>query len=62
MNFSAKRGFLQLLLIIIIAIAVISYFKIDLRALLESAWFKNNLSYAWQLVVKIWEWLKTLWS
>ncbi len=49
------RGFIELIIIVIIGIALLSYLKIDLRSLFESEWFKNNLQYVWNVLSFIWE-------
>ncbi len=50
-----NRGLIKLLLLIIVAIIVLGYFRIDLRSIIESEAVQTNLDYAWALVVKFWD-------
>jgi len=50
-----KGGFIKFLVLFIIVIIVISYFGIDLRAIVESPETQGNLGYVWGLAVTVWE-------
>jgi len=54
MNKSTQKGFIKLILIIIIVIIVLSYFGFNLRSIIEAPATQENLSYAWGLVVGVW--------
>jgi len=49
-----KRGLIQWIVIILIAVIVLSYFGFDLRAIIESDRTQNNLGYLWGLGVTVW--------
>ena len=49
-----KRGLIQWIIIILIAVIVLSYFGFDLRAIIESERTQNNLGYLWGLGVTVW--------
>src|SRR3989344_1013650 len=60
---NTKRGFIKLVLLIVIFILIISYFNIDLRAIVESPQTEQNISYVKELAINIWNaWLKPLWD
>lgn len=50
-----NRGLIKLLLLIIVAIIVLGYFRIDLRSIIESEAVQTNLNYAWSVVVQFWD-------
>jgi len=49
-----KRGLIQWLVIVLIAVLVLSYFGFDLRAIIESEGTQGNLGYLWGLGVTVW--------
>ncbi len=51
----ASRGFIQFLILIIIGIIALSYFHFDLRGVLQSDLFHQNLSYLSDISQKIWQ-------
>src|SRR3989344_7975339 len=60
---NTKRGIIKLILLIVIFILIISYFNIDLRAIVESPQTQQNISYAKELAIKAWDiLLKPLWD
>ncbi|MBU1557344.1 hypothetical protein KKC45_00035 [Patescibacteria group bacterium] len=50
-----QSGFLKLVIIIVIAIIILSYFGFDLRAIVESPESQGNLGYVWSLVIGFWD-------
>ena len=50
-----QRGLIKLIIIIIIAIIVLSYFGFDLRSIVEAPQTQDNLGYVWGFVVSIWD-------
>ena len=48
------NGFIKLIVLFVILILIISYFGIDLRAIVESPETQGNLGYVWGLVVTVW--------
>lgn len=57
-----ERGLIRLIVLIIIAILVLSYFRIDLRKLVNSDLTQANFQYLWGYIVQGWEWLLGLWQ
>lgn len=58
-----QRGIIKFILLLIIFILILSYFNIDLRAIVESPQAQQNISYAKELAINIWNtWLKPLWD
>lgn len=57
---SGERGFLRLIIIIIVALLVISYFGINIRQVVESPTTKDNFAYTATTTVSVWNnYLKT---
>ncbi|MEK7579068.1 MAG: hypothetical protein AAB460_00860 [Patescibacteria group bacterium] len=52
---NARRGFLQIILIIVIALIAIGYFGLNIREILSSPNVQDNLAYAWELKVHVWQ-------
>jgi len=50
-----NQGFLKLILIIIIAIIILSYFGFDLRSIIEAERTQTNLDYVWGIVTNVWD-------
>ena len=48
-------GLIKLILIIIVAILVLSYFNFDIRAIVESPQAQENLGYVWGFVKHVWD-------
>ncbi len=50
-----QNGFIKLIILIIIAIIVLSYFGFDLRSIIESPGTQDNLHYVWGGVITVWD-------
>ncbi len=50
-----QRGFLQLVVIIVIVLIVVGYFGLNIREILSSPTVQDNLSYGWALAKNIWQ-------
>jgi len=50
-----QSGFIKLILMIIIAIIILSYFGFNLRGIVESPETQGNLGYVWGLTVGVWD-------
>ncbi|MEK7478084.1 MAG: hypothetical protein AAB645_01815 [Patescibacteria group bacterium] len=57
-----NRGFIKLILLIIVVILVLSYFGISLRKIVESNTSKDNFSFVWDMAGKGWIWLVNVWN
>lgn len=57
-----NQGIVKIFLLIILLIVLISMLKIKLVDLLNYDLLKENLAYAWSLVVKAWDWLVTVFN
>lgn len=59
MKKTRQSGFLQIVIIVIIAIVIISLLGINLRDIAENEKVRSNLTYAYNFASDIWEnWLK----
>ncbi len=47
-----RRGFITAILLIIAAIVLLGYFKINIQTVASSPTVQANLQYAWQLLVQ----------
>lgn len=54
-NKEKSGGLIKMIIVIIIAILILSYFGIDLKNFINSDQVQKNLGYAWGIVVKIWD-------
>ncbi|MFA6445994.1 MAG: hypothetical protein WCW14_01960 [Candidatus Paceibacterota bacterium] len=75
MHISSQGGFLKIIILIIVAILVLSYFGFNIQSIVESPTTQTNLAYVKSLVVGLWNnvlktpvmylyneiWLKYLW-
>lgn len=51
---SNHAGFIQIILIIVIALIVLGYFSINIADVMASPIVKENLSYAWNIAKTVW--------
>lgn len=54
LGFGDHRGIVQLIVILLIAIVLVSYFGIDLQQAFTTPLLKKNLEFTWSLVVYAW--------
>lgn len=60
---NTNRGVIKLILILVVFILILSYFNIDLRAVVESPQAQQNIQYVKSLVLRAWDTtLKPLWD
>ena len=52
---AGERGFLRLIILIIILILVVSYFGVSIRQVVQSPTTQDNVSYVWTGVVNVWD-------
>ena len=52
---SGERGLIKMILVIIVALLIISYFGINIRALVNSPTTQDNVSYVWNGTIYIWD-------
>lgn len=50
-----NRGFIKLILFIVIALIALGFFGYNLRDIVNSPTVRDNLTYVWGLVVKLWD-------
>ncbi|MDP3661467.1 MAG: hypothetical protein Q8R17_01265 [bacterium] len=55
-----NRGLVKAVFLIVIALVVLGYLGYNLRDIANSAAARDNLAYAWGLVVKLWNWIKSI--
>lgn len=51
---TGNRGFVKMILLIVIALIVLGFFGYNLRDIVNSPTVHENLVYVWDLLVKIW--------
>ena len=49
-------GFIQIIIAIVVVILILTFFRVNLRALVESDTGKTNFAYVWELITKAWTW------
>ena len=49
-----KRGFIKIIILIVVGLLILSYFRIDLRGLVNSDSTQGNFSYAWSFIQQMW--------
>lgn len=54
MRHTSDRGLVGIVVIIVVAILALSYFNIDLKTVIEKPETKNNVEYATQTSVSVW--------
>ncbi len=50
-----KGGFVQFLILVIIAVLVLSYFEVDIQAFIEKPLVQKNLQTLWDWGIWLWE-------
>lgn len=50
-----NRGFIKLILSVVILIVILSLFRIDIKSIFESELVQKNLGYVWSFVVGLWD-------
>lgn len=54
-NNEKNRGLIGVLVLILIGLLFLAYFAVDLRGLVESETFKNNLKFVKEISLGVWE-------
>jgi hypothetical protein len=55
-----ETGLIKLILLIVVALLALSYYRVDLRALVESEQTAANFQYVWGLLTDVWAKMKEL--
>ena len=50
-----QKGFIQLIIILVIVLIVLGYFGFNVQHIVQSPQVSDNLHYVWGLVVSAWE-------
>lgn len=50
----SNKGIVKPIVLIILGIAALSYFNVDLKSLFDGATFQNNVSYVWNFFWETW--------
>ena len=59
----SKRGFIGIIVLIVIAILLLSYLGFDLKKIFNSPAVKNNFLYVWGIIKTIWnDYLSAPWK
>lgn len=48
------KGFIKIVLLIVIALVVLGFFGYNLKDIINSPTVHDNLAYVWDLIVKLW--------
>lgn len=55
---NGTRGFIKLIILIVIGLIVLGYFGLNIKDILASPVVKENLAYAWEIAKHVWNtWL-----
>jgi len=57
-----SQGFVHLIVLIIVIVLIMSYFRVDIRGFMESDIVKNNLGYVIELLARLWSFLFGIWQ
>lgn len=52
---NTNKGFIQLIVLIVIILVALGYFGLNVREIIDSPVVSDNLSYAWGVTVHIWQ-------
>jgi hypothetical protein len=52
---NSQKGLIKLLVLIVIAIIILGYFRVDLRQVIESEMVQRNFHYVWDNIVSLWQ-------
>ena len=52
--YNYRRGFIRIIVLIVVGLLILSYFKIDLRGLVDSNSTQSNFGYVWSFIEQIW--------
>jgi len=52
---TTNRGFIQIIVIIVIILIALGYFGYNIKDIIDSPAVSGNLSYAWGVVVHVWD-------
>ena len=47
-------GLVKLIIIIIIAVAILSYYNVDIKTFVTSEQFQRNMGYIWSFIKDVW--------
>lgn len=50
------RGFVQIIIAVIVIVLILTFLRFDLRSLVESDTGQSNFGYLWELITKLWWW------
>ena len=50
-----QKGFLELIVIILIALILLKFLNIDINAFLAKAWVKDFISYIKEMLILVWQ-------
>ena len=54
MKINKTSGLIKMIIVIVIAIIILSYYNVNLRSVFTSSQVQDNLGYVWGLVVDAW--------
>ncbi len=57
-----SQGFVHLIVLIIVVVLILSYFRIDIRGFIESDLVQKNIGYVLEILGRLWAFLFGLWQ
>ena len=51
-----KAGFIQIIIAVVIIVLILTFFRFNLRSLVESPTGQSNFQYLGELVGRLWDW------
>lgn len=57
-----QAGIIKLIILIIAVIVILSYLGINIQKIAESDTGRANFGYVWQMILKVWAWLTSLYQ
>lgn len=51
-----SRGFIHIILAVVVIVLILTFLRFDLRSLIESDTGQSNFGYLWELLVRLWHW------
>lgn len=62
LSFIAAGGIIRILVVVILALAVLTYFGFDLQSFVQSEGFQNNFGFVWDMSTVAFNFLKDIWN
>jgi hypothetical protein len=57
-----QPGFIKIIILVLVLIVILSYFKFDIKGFVESPEFQQNWNYVWGYVKEGWDYAVNFWN